>query len=263
MIDWNKQRVAITGASSGIGEEIAKEVARRGGMPIMMARSYGKLLQIATEIKDETGISAFVYEVDISSKDNIKNTFKNIQNSVGDVTVLINNAGFGLFNQVQDASIEDVEAMFQVNVFGAISCTKAVLPSMANKYQGHIIFIASQAGKLATPKSSGYSASKHAILGFANSLRMEVSEQNVQVSVVNPGPVRTKFFDVADKSGEYQKNVERYMLSPKKIAVKTVNLIEKPKRELNLPLWMNAAAKMYQLFPQLVEGVAGKQFRKK
>ncbi|UCZ54655.1 SDR family oxidoreductase [Bacillus shivajii] len=263
MIDWSKQRVVITGASSGIGEEVAREVARRGGVPILMARSYGKLLNIASEIKEETGVAPYVFEVDISNKEDIHDVFLNIKQTIGHVTVLVNNAGFGLFDSVQEASIEDIEAMFQVNVFGAISSTKSVLPSMIEKNEGHIIFIASQAGKLATPKSSGYSASKHAILGFANSLRMEVADENVNVSVVNPGPVRTKFFDMADKSGEYQKNVERYMLDSEKVAIKTVDLIEKPKRELNLPRWMSAASKLYQVYPTLVEAVAGKQFRKK
>ncbi|WP_143521289.1 SDR family NAD(P)-dependent oxidoreductase, partial [Pseudomonas sp. 2995-1] len=91
-----------------------------------------------------------------------------------------------VFDYVHTASIDQIKSMFDVNVFGSISCTKSVLPHMIEKGRGHIIFVASQAGKLATPKSSGYSATKHAVLGFANSLRMELSDTNIHVSTVNP-----------------------------------------------------------------------------
>ena len=99
---------------------------------------------------------------------------------------------------------------------------------MLKENKGHIINIASQAGKLATPKSSGYSASKHAVLGFTNSLRMELAKTDIYVTAVNPGPIQTNFFSIADQSGNYEKSAE-----------KTVNIIGKPKREVNLPKWMN------------------------
>ena len=261
--DWKNLKVVITGASKGIGEKIAFDVARRGGTPILLARSYDKLQSLSASLKAETGVAPFVYQLDVTDEQEIKMVFKKISECVGPVDVLINNAGFGVFDYVEDASAETVKSMFDVNVFGAVFCTKAVLPSMRRRKGGQIIFVSSLSGKLATPKSSGYSATKHAVLGFANSLRMELAGSGIHVSVVNPGPVRTSFFDTADPTGEYRKSVEKFMLDPAIVAKRTVDLIEKPKREINLPFWMGWGTKFYQVFPSLTEALAGKQFRKK
>ncbi|MBU9724059.1 MULTISPECIES: SDR family NAD(P)-dependent oxidoreductase [Bacillaceae] len=255
--------IAITGASSGIGRDMAIEVAKRRGTPILLARSYEKLEKLAEEIEQSTNQRPHFYTLDVTNEDEVREVFEKIYKSVGTIDVLINNAGFAIFDYVHEATVDEVKSMFDVNVFGAIACTKLVLPHMIKNGKGHVIFVASQAGKLATPKSSGYSATKHAVLGFANSLRMELADRDIKVSTVNPGPIKTPFFDLADKSGEYQKNVARYMLQSDFVAKKTVDLIERPKRELNLPTWMNVGTKLYQLFPGLIEAVAGKQFRKK
>ena len=115
----------------------------------------------------------------------------------------------------------EVKDMFQVNVFGLVACTKAVLPYMVNKNEGHIINIASLAGKIATPKSSAYAATKHAVLGFTNSLRMELANTDIYVTAINPGD-RYKLFEIADQSGTYVKNMGRYMLKPTYVAEQIV-----------------------------------------
>jgi len=259
----SNERVAITGASSGIGKEMAMEVANRGGIPILLARSENKLQQISQQIYEETGIKAPYYRLDITDVKAIKLTFQTIYQENGEITTLINNAGFAKFDSVLDASMEDADSMFQVNVLGTIACTKEVLPYMIKNQYGQIIFVASQAGKLATPKASVYSATKHAVLGFANALRMELHDDPIHVSVVNPGPIRTEFFSIADQTGEYEKNIEKFILEADVVAKKIVQLIRKPKRELNLPLWMGIGTTLYQLLPTVVEKLVGKQFRRK
>ncbi|TMW73706.1 SDR family NAD(P)-dependent oxidoreductase [Alteribacter natronophilus] len=263
MKPWNERVVAITGASGGLGLEMAKETARKGGLPVMLARSAEKLEQGAAVIKNETGIRPVVYELDVSDASAVKQVFSKIARETGTVDVLINNAGFGIFDEFEQAKLQDIKEMFEVNVYGLFSCTQAVLPAMRKQGYGHIIHVASQAGKLATPKSGGYSATKHAVLAFANSLRMELEGSGIRVSTVNPGPVRTNFFSRADQTGQYEKSVEKFMLDAGAVAAKTIALIDRPKRELNLPRWMNAGSKIYQLFPGLMEKLAGSQFRKK
>lgn len=255
--------VVITGASSGIGEKIAYLVAEQGASPILLARSYDQLEKIAQNIQEKYNLDCLFYKLDVRDTDNVKEVFEDILRNVKTVDVLINNAGFGVFANVVDAQIEQMKAMFEVNVFGLISCTKMVLPTMLKQNSGHIINIASQAGKIATPKSSVYSATKHAVLGFTNSLRMELSNTNVHVTSVNPGPIRTRFFDIADESGTYAKSVNRFMLDPDVVASKIVNAMLTSKREINLPGWMNAGSMFYTLFPRLVEKVGGKAFFKK
>ncbi|PYZ98532.1 oxidoreductase [Alteribacter lacisalsi] len=263
MKPWNQRIVAITGASGGLGFEMARETARKGGLPVMLARSLDKLTEGAALIERETGIKPLVFELDVSDDEAVFRTFNNIFSKAGPVDVLINNAGFGIFDDFEHAKLQDIKDMFEVNVYGLFSCTQAVLPGMRERGSGHIIHVASQAGKLATPKSGGYSATKHAVLAFANSLRMELEGTGIRVSTVNPGPVKTNFFARADASGDYEKSVEKYMLDAEMVASRTIDLIDKPKRELNLPRWMNIGSKIYQFFPGLMEKAAGSQFRKK
>jgi uncharacterized protein len=153
--------------------------------------------------------------------------------------------------------------MFGVNVVGLIACTSMVLPMMRENRSGHIINIASQAGKIATPKSSIYSATKHAVLGYTNSLRMELSDLHITVTAVNPGPIETNFFNIADEEGTYVKSVERYMLKPEFVARKVVDAMLTGTREINLPRWMNAGSILFALFPRLFERVGKRVLNKK
>lgn len=259
----SKKIVLITGASSGIGADLALEIAQRGDIPVLAARRENKLQQLSSKILLETGIRAPYYSLDMSNQKEIFLVIQQIENDMGCIDVLINNAGFGVFDYANDAEMDDIAEMMQVNVLGVIAAAKAVLPEMINRQSGHIIFIGSIAGKMGTPKSSGYAASKHAVIGFANALRMELVQFKIKVSTVNPGPVKTEFFERADKEGTYQKNAAKVMMSSKKVAGRTAALLQRPKREINLPFWMGAAALLYQVSPKLIEWAAGSQFRKK
>lgn len=258
-----EKHVMITGASGGIGEQIAYEAASRGAIPILAARSEERLKAVAKHIQKAYDVTCHTYTLDVSDMKEVERVCTQIFQDVGYIDVLINNAGFGIFEDVIEAKMENVEAMFQVNVLGLIACTKMVLPHMLERNTGHIVNIASQAGKLATPKSSGYSATKHAVLGFTNSLRMELSKTNIFVTAVNPGPIKTNFFNIADTSGSYAKNVEKFMLDPKDVAKKVVNSLFTKKRELNLPGWMNLGSTLYLLAPGLIEKLAGDRFHQK
>jgi len=257
------KNILITGASSGIGELIAYQVAELGATPILLARNHERLAKVAEEIKQRYGIIPLYYRVDVSNIEEIQHVFAAIFETNTTVDILVNNAGFGVFDYLLEADLSEIDAMLKVNVLGLIACTKLILPQMVERNSGHIINIASQAGKIATPKSSVYSATKHAVLGFTNSLRMELADTNVAVTAVNPGPIRTRFFDIADKSGQYVKNVNRFMLEPEDVARKIVNIMLKPKRELNLPGWMNLGSVLYTLFPATFEKIGGKALFKK
>ncbi len=255
--------IVITGASSGIGAEMAKLVASKGWTPVLMARSVAKLEHLQKEIQHDFQVQAHRYKLDVQNLDEVENVFNRVEKEVGPIHVLINNAGYGIFDFFLDAKMEDVKGMFDTNVVGLMACTKAVLPEMMERKEGHIINIASQAAKLATVKGSVYAATKHAVLGFTNSLRMEVKDYGIHVTTVNPGPIQTNFFKVADKSGQYEKNIEKWLLDPKEVAQKIVKTIDKPVRELNLPGWMEAGSKLYQLVPALVEKLGKKAFSQK
>ncbi|SFI51893.1 MULTISPECIES: SDR family oxidoreductase [unclassified Bacillus (in: firmicutes)] len=255
--------IVITGASSGIGEELAMQAAERGAIPVLIARTEEKLRALKQKIETTYHISCHYYVLDISNEEEVELVFTQVLQDIGSIDILVNNAGFGVFKMFVDASVQEVKDMFDVNVFGLVACTKAVLPYMIERNSGHIVNIASLAGKIATPKSSAYAATKHAVLGFTNSLRMELANTNVTVTAINPGPIDTNFHTIADESGTYVKSVERYILKPNYVAQQIVKAIETKKREVNLPKWMSLGPIVFSLFPGLFERVAGKSLSKK
>ncbi|WP_242143798.1 MULTISPECIES: SDR family oxidoreductase [unclassified Bacillus cereus group] len=258
-----EQVIVITGASSGIGEQIAMQVAEQGAIPVLIARTEEKLKKLMNKIKTTYHTPCYYYLLDVSDENAVETVFAQVLQDIGKIDILVNNAGFGIFKTFEDASMHEVKGMFQVNVFGLVACTKVVLPHMIERNEGQIINIASLAGKIATPKSSAYAATKHAVLGFTNSLRMELSNTNIYVTAINPGPIDTNFFDIADQSGTYVKNMGRYMLKPTYVAGQIVKAMHTKKREVNLPKWMGIGPKLFALSPGLFERIAGKSLSKK
>ncbi|WP_110927524.1 SDR family NAD(P)-dependent oxidoreductase [Bacillus massiliglaciei] len=255
--------VIVTGASGGIGLEIARLAAEKGARTVLLARSLAKLESIQAELAEKYGAEVYVYQLDVSDANMVEQVFKKIFDTVGEADVLVNNAGYGIFKEADQTDAKEAEAMFRVNVLGLMACTNMVLPAMKRRRQGHIMNIASQAGKIATPKSSLYSATKFAVLGYSNALRLEVMEYGIHVTTVNPGPVETNFFSIADESGSYAKSIARFMLKSEEVAAKVVGAMLTNKREINLPGWMNAAGKLYTLFPGTAEFFGKKAFFKK
>ncbi|CQR46754.1 putative oxidoreductase [Paraliobacillus sp. PM-2] len=263
MRNFSDKTILITGASSGIGEGLARALAARGANLILIARSTDKLHALKQSMEHDYSIQCDVYSVDLANKEARINTLKNICKQYATIDALINNAGFGIFDSIEEAKTSDMEQMFQVNVFALIESVKQLLPLLTAAKKGHIINIASFAGKIATPKSSIYGATKHAVLGFSNALRLEVEQRDLYVTTVNLGPVKTNFFQTADPSGNYQKNVERYMLDSNDVVDAIVQALFKRKREINLPKWMEFGSRLYHLFPKMTERILKKQFNKK
>ncbi len=266
MTDMNARikgkKVLITGASSGIGERIAHLVAEQGAFPILVARSEHKLKAMITAM-EQKGYEAVYYACDIQDAEKWQQVMEQIIDEQHQIHIVINNAGFGIFEKVKEMQFEDFYKMFAVNVHGLIQASHFFVQHMLKMGEGHIVNIASQAGKMATPKAAGYAATKHAVLGFTNGLRMEVEEEGIFVTSVNLGPVKTNFFQTADPTGGYEKAVQKYLLNPDVVAEKIVNRLYRKTREINLPKWMELGSRMYHLFPKTFEKVFKKQFSKK
>lgn len=255
--------VVITGASGGLGKEIAIQTAKQGARVILLARSMDKLEAVRQMLTETYKMDAYAFQLDVANPNNVKDIFTQIIRDIGEVDVLINNAGYGIFKEAIETDVREAKAMFDVNVLGLMTCTSSVLPVMKRRKSGHIINIASQAGKMATPKSSLYSATKFAVLGYSNALRMELKNDHVFVTTVNPGPIATDFFATADESGNYIKSIEKIMLKPEAVARKIVDAMFTNKREINLPGWMDVSSKLYYLFPRTVEWIGKRAFFKK
>jgi short-subunit dehydrogenase len=244
--------VVITGASSGVGKETAFLLAGSGAMTVLLARNQGKLKSVAAAIEQKGG-RAVTFTADISDAEQVASVFGKIIARFGKIDILVNCAGFGVFERVDEMDLETIRKMFGVNVVGLIACTKAVLPQMIRQHSGQIVNIASIAGKIATMHSAVYSATKHAVIGFSNGLRLDLKNTGVSVTVVNPGPIRTPFFKTADPDGHYTASVGRFMMDPSFVAAKVIRAIRIKKREINLPWYMGFGGWLYQLCPRLVE----------
>lgn len=253
-----KERIiVITGASGGIAEAMIKRLPQTDQL-VLLGRSKEKL---ETMYAHRRPVSCF--SVDITDDKALKAIVDTIYQQFGRIDIFINNAGFGEFKDFDQFSNSDIREMFDVNTLATINFSRFVGQRMAEAGKGHIVNIASMAGLIATNKSTIYSATKFAVIGFSNALRLELADKGVYVTTVNPGPIATKFFDKADPSGNYLKSIEEFTLQPGDVAKKIIALLGKNKRELNLPWMLRAAHKAYSLFPRLSDFLARKVFNYK
>ncbi|ORO80346.1 SDR family oxidoreductase [Streptococcus oralis] len=248
--------ILITGASGGLAQEMVKLLPN--DQLILLGRNKEKLSELYGNHPHVELI-----EIDITDDSALEILVADLYLRYDKIDVLVNNAGYGIFEDFDQISDKDIHQMFEVNTFALMNLSRRLASRMKKSRKGHIINIVSMAGLIATGKSSLYSATKFAAIGFSNALRLELMPCGVYVTTVNPGPIRTEFFDQADPDGSYLKSVDRFLLEPDVVAKKIVKTIGKNKRELNLPLLLNLAHKFYSLFPKLADKLAGGIFNYK
>ena len=188
----NNKIAIVTGASSGLGQSICIKLALKGYEIILASRNQQKLKKVHKIIKNNGGKSKIIV-TDVSKEDDIKKLYSKID--INRVDVLINNAGVGIFNKIQDVSVDDWDKQINTNLRGAFLMTKYISKSMINRRKGNIVFINSIAGINPYPYSSAYVTSKYGLRGFSSSLREEMREHNIKVISVHPGAIDTPFWN--------------------------------------------------------------------
>jgi ketoacyl reductase hetN len=257
-MEVTKKKILITGASSGLGRELAYQFAQKGNVElILVARRKEALDKVAKKCQAYNSVEAKTYSVDIGAQDQVEGLIE----KADDLDILINAAGYGIMKDFSEFTDYEVVKMFDTNVIGTIQLTTEIAKKMREKKSGTIVTIASLAGKIATPKTSVYSATKFALIGYFNVLRLEVKKDNVHVMTVNPGPVATNFFNIADEGKSYLRAMGDKPLTPKVVARKIIKGIEKRKREVNLPLKLVLGVKLSQLFPRLSDKILLSMFK--
>lgn len=176
--------VVVTGASSGIGRETALAFARRGARVCAVARSADLLEELAAS---EPGITPLVADL-TDDADRAR-----VIDVVGEVDVLVNNAGIGWVGPVEEMPAAQVRQLFELNVLALIDLTQRVVPAMLERRRGHVVNVASVASWVALPPLTVYSATKFAVQGYSDGLRRELAGRGVSVATINPGPVATRF----------------------------------------------------------------------
>lgn len=253
--------VLITGGSSGIGKALALEAARRGAIVVVTARNEEKLERVAKQCLLLSGRPAFAYRMDATSPDEIDLVLDKIQHQVGGIDVLVNSAGLGEFTPAASQSYKTMKQMADVNLLALMYISRCVARQMMDQGYGAIINLGSADGKIPTPNSAAYSASKAGVIQFDNVLRMEVADYGVQVLTVNPGPVSTPFFDKADGDGSYRSHLPKWMfISADELARRVWNNVGYKTREINVPGYVAYLGWAYQVFPGLGDWAIKKFF---
>jgi len=189
------EKVAVvTGSSSGIGFETSLALAREGYFTFATMRDVKKAGTIK-KIVEEENLPLKVIELDVDNEDSVENAIKSIIDEKQRIDVLVNNAGWGIWGTGEDVSLEEFREQFETNFFSVVRLIQKVAPTMRKQGSGDIVNISSIAGRIGFPVSTAYISSKFALEGFSESLRFELGEFGINVIIIEPGVIKTNFFD--------------------------------------------------------------------
>jgi dehydrogenase/reductase SDR family member 7B len=189
MKDLRGKLVWITGASSGIGESLARQLAVMGCRLILSSRRESELKRVAASCADAQNIS--ILPLDLSKTEALASLVQRALSDIGPVDIMVHNGGISQRAEARDTVFEVDDVILRTNYLGPVAMTKALLPSMLERKQGHFIVVTSALGRFSIPTRSAYCASKHALHGFFNSLRAESWKDGITVTLAVPGFVRT------------------------------------------------------------------------
>jgi len=248
--------VIITGASSGIGKSLAIEFAKRGANLILAARQFVTLCELAQSIEQQYGIKSVAVQCDVTHQEDCDLLIKQTLTTFGRIDVLINNAGISMRALFNDADIGVLKKVMDVNFWGTVYCTKYALPEIL-KTKGTIVGVSSIAGYKGLPGRTGYSASKFAMNGFLDTLRVENLKNGIHVLTACPGfttsNIRSKSLDKnGNQQGESTLNEEK-MMSSDEVAIIIANGVENNSRTLVMTGQGKLMVLLNKIFPGLVD----------
>ena len=249
------QVVVLTGASSGIGRATAVELGRRGASVVLAARSENALHEVAEQL-EEAGGHAEVVPTDVADWPQVERLAHVAAERFGRIDTWINDAGVSTYATVEDATVEEIDRVLQVNLHGAIYGMKAVWPVMKRQGEGVIVNVASVLGKMSVPLQAAYCASKHGLIGFADALRIEAhrSGTHIEVCTVLPGATDTPFFAHArSKLGGVLPQPTPPAYDAAAVAAAIISVCEHPRREVVVGLAGKSLILMKQFSPHLAD----------
>ena len=238
----------VTGASSGIGAELAELFAADGDDVVLVARREKRLQELATRIEDEHGVTATVVPMDLTEADADLRLFEEVEKRDIEVHTLVNNAGFTTFGRFDATGIDDDQRMIDLNVTAVTRLTKRFVAPMVERGDGAVLNTSSMAGIAPTPTQAVYAATKAYILSFSESIGHELEDEGVTVTALCPGPVDTEFLEL---EGMEDSGVENGSLNdPASVAEAGYEGLKKGKRVVIPSTKMRTLAQLKRLLPR-------------
>ena len=258
----------ITGTSSGLGRALAEEVLAKGDKVVATARKPEVLPDLVEKYPD----TAFAAKLDVTNRENVKDSINEAIEKFGRIDVLVNNAGYGLVGAVEEPGDEQIRQIFETNVFGVLNVLRGALPVLRRQKSGHIINISSRLGFAAFPSYGYYSATKFALYGLSESLAQEVAPLGIKVTIAEPGGIRTKFNDkgvvqpenllpedypsTAAFNNYLSEGDGKQFSDPHKIAKVLIEVVESENPPLHLPLGEDAYPKIEEQFDKIMKEIS-------
>jgi len=258
-LDLRGKTVLITGGSRGLGLLLVREFARAGARVALCARNGGELERVRDELA-WMGRQLLTFTCDVTDREHVERMIAEVRQELGEIDVLVNNAGTIVAGPFETQSIEEFEQVMRTNFWGAVYTSMAVLPRMRARRAGRIVNIASIGGKVAVPHLLTYSASKFALVGFSEALRIEMARYGIWVTTVCPGLMRTGSPRNADFKGQHGKEYTWFMvsdslpgssISAERAARRIIRACVHGEAEVILGLPAKLAARLYALAPGL------------
>ncbi len=259
-MNFKDKVVWITGASSGIGEALVYAFDKRGAKIIISARREAELERVKNSCQNSDNI--IIQPLDLENHNSIEDITQEVLKKVINVDFLINNGGISQRSFAKDTPLNVDKRIMNINYFGTIALTKAVLPNMLERKNGHITVISSVTGKIGVPLRSAYAASKHALHGFFDTLRAESWKENIHISIICPGFIRTNISKNALKAdGTAQNTMDPATdkgIEPSVLAEKIIQTISKKKEEVVIAGKENLALYLKRFLPGLLSKIIKK-----
>jgi short-subunit dehydrogenase len=257
--------VIITGASSGIGKACAEEFAKKGANLVLGARQYVSLCEITQDLEKRYGIQAVAVQCDVSKESDCEHLIKQAMLTFNRIDILVNNAGISMRALFKDLDLVVLHSLMDVNFWGAVYCTKYALPELL-KNKGSVVGVSSIAGYTGLPGRTGYSASKFALNGFLEALRVENLKTGLHVMIASPGFTASNIRNVAlvkDGSSQGETSMdEGKMMSSERVAEILVDGVISRKRTLIMTGQGKLTVFLNKFLPAWLDGMVYKHFTK-
>ena len=255
---WDNEIVWVTGASSGIGQACAEAWAQKGATVVLSARKKDTLEKVAAPLRDQ-GANVHVVTLDLAETDQLAGIAHQVETTIGPVDVMVHCGGISQRSKAIDTALEVDRRVMEIDYFGTLALTKALLPGMVQRQKGHFVVVTSLMGLFSSPLRSGYCGAKHALHGFFEALRAEHHDDGLNITMVCPGFIRTNIsLNAVVGDGSKQGSMDAKTgagMTAKQCAERMVRAVERRKAEVLIGRHEIIAAYLKRWTPGLLRRV--------